>query len=80
MIRSNYFFQYDENYDIVVSRRVTTMHICSKKHWLALVLEIECPPVHHPGTVSSEHYLVMKMTTMMIMIDNGDDGDNDDYD
>ena len=56
------------------------MHICSKKHWLALVLEIECPPVHHPGTVSSEHYLVMKMTTMMIMIDNGDDGDNDGYD
>ena len=54
------------------------MHICSKKHWLALVLEIECPPVHHPGTVSSEHYLVMKMTS--IMIDNGDDGDNDDYD
>ena len=57
------------------------MHICSKKHWLALVLEIECPPVHHPGTVSSEHYLVMTiMTAMMIMIDNGDDCDNDDFD
>ena len=46
------------------------MHICSKKHWLALVLEIECPPVHHPGTVSSEYYL---------LIDNGDDVDNDDF-
>ena len=56
------------------------MHICSKKHWLALVLEIECRHVHHPGTVSSEHYLVMKMTTVMIMIDNDDDGDNDDND
>ena len=56
------------------------MHICSKKHWLVLVLEIECPPVHHPETVSSEHYRVMKMTTMMIMIDNDDEGDNDDYD
>ena len=57
------------------------MHICSKKHWLALVLEIECPPVHHPETVSSEHYLVMTiMTAMVIMIDNDDDGYNDDYD
>ena len=44
------------------------MHICSKKHWLALVLEIECPPVHHPETVSSEHYLVITMIMIDVMV------------
>ena len=45
--------------------KFTTMHICSKTHWLAREPEIACPRVHHPD---DDNY------------DDADDDDVDDDD